>query len=507
MIDEKKLRERYEKAGQGHVFKYVNDLNETEKHVLFNQLNDIKVEELHTIVDAARQQDSKNNAITINNNNATNLTIEPFVGTIGRTADKELVSRSYRIGLEVIGRGQVAAVVLAGGQGTRLGYSGPKGMYNIGLPSGSSLFQLVSQRIRRLSQIASCTLSSSLNDINNTVAQQEQEQHVPLYIMTSPLNHNETEEYFRSNNFFGLGQRNVSFFQQGMLPCVTETDGKIIMETKFTVSMAPDGNGGIYPSLQLSGTLDKMKQRGIQYVHVFSIDNALVKPADPVFVGYCIKSNADCGNKCVWKSHPHEAVGVVATRNNKPCIVEYSEISKEMAERVDNNGKLLFGAGNICNHFYTIDFIENSILPNMGTLYHIAKKKIPYYDPNEQRTIIPTSNNGIKLETFIFDAFPLSNNMAILDVQRSTEFAPVKNASGSDSPATARQMISSLSKQYLQNAGAQLIHPETTNNNDTIQQQQQQQEEAICEISPLTSYAGEGLEKYNGQTIDCPFQI
>ena len=282
-------------------------------------------------------------------------------------------------------------------------------------------------------------------------------------------------------------------FQQGMLPCLT-VDGKIILETKSKVAMAPDGNGGIYPALQSSGSLENMVARGVKYLHIFSIDNALVKPADPLFIGHCISVDADCGNKSVWKSHPHEKVGVVALRNGKPCVVEYSEISKDMAEEVDVDGRLVFGAGNICNHFYTLDFLRNVVLTNMGNLYHVAHKKIPYYDAEKDKTIQPECNTGIKLETFIFDVFPLSQRMALFEVSRDDEFGPVKNAPGSssDSPDTARAMISARSKRWLEAAGATL---ENGNNDD------------ICEVLPLTSYAGEGLEGYNNKTVKCPFLL
>jgi UDP-N-acetylglucosamine/UDP-N-acetylgalactosamine diphosphorylase len=374
--------------------------------------------------------------------------------------------------MKAIENGQVASLVLAGGQGTRLGFSGPKGCLDIGLPSGRTLFELMALRI--------CKLQLLTNGI------------IPFYIMTSPLNHEETLSFFERKKYFGLEPGNVFFFQQGMLPCLTE-EGKIIMESAGKVAMAPDGNGGIYPSLVASGALDDMTNRGVQYLHVFSIDNALVKPADPKFIGYCIDQKADCGNKVVWKVDAHEKVGVVAERSGRPCIVEYSEITREMAEKTDSSGRLVFGAGNICNHFYTIDFVKNKILPNMGSLYHIANKKIPYYDEVTNKTITPDSNNGIKLETFIFDVFPLSERMAVLDVEREEEFAPVKNKAGSpsDSPDTARSMISALAKKWVRDAGGILTG----------------ELDAICEISPLTSYAGENLEFLQDKEVACPFHI
>lgn len=257
---------------------------------------------------------------------------------------------------------------------------------------------------------------------------------------------------------------------------------------------APDGNGGIYPSLYNTGMLSDMSKRGVKYLHVFSIDNALTKPADPVFVGYCISKEADCGNKVVWKANAHEKVGVIAEKGAKSCVVEYSDITKEMAERTDKEGRLVFGAGNICNHFYTMDFLKNVVLPNLGNMYHVARKKIPYYDEDTKKTIKPETNNGIKLESFIFDVFPLSQRMAVLDVLREEEFAPVKNAPGSpsDSPDTAKEYLSNLAKRWVRKAGGIL-----KGNIDSL-----------CEVSPLTSYGGEGLEQLvNDKEIDCPFSI
>jgi len=268
----------------------------------------------------------------------------------------------------------------------------------------------------------------------------------------------------------------------------------MILETPTSLAVAPDGNGGIYPALVKHGILEDMKSKGIKYIHAFGVDNALVKPADPTFIGYCIQQNADCGNKVLWKTSPGEKVGVVATKGNKPCIVEYSDISKEMSERKGDDGRLIFGAGNICNHFYTLDFMENVIVPNLGNMYHIARKKIPYYDNDKKETVKPTSNNGIKLESFIFDVFPLSKSMAVLDVARVEEFAPVKNPPGtdSDSPDTARNLFSDVAKGWLMKAGAML-----TGDVDSD----------MCEVGPMTSYNGEGLEGMKGKKVACPFSI
>lgn len=459
------LRLRYEAAGQGHVLAHVDKIpNEAERESFLHQLDEIAVEKIAGLLKSAQKSTDDTAAVII-----------PYSGKVGQSTDAAIVERVRPIGMEAIRKGEVAALVLAGGQGTRLGFSGAKGMYNIQLPSQKTLFAMMAERILKLRQLA------------GDGAQ------LPFYIMTSPINHEETETYFREKNFFGLGEKNVMFFQQGMLPCLT-AEGKIILETKSKVAMAPDGNGGIYSSLQSSGALKNMEDCGTKYLHIYSIDNALVKPGDPVFIGHCIAEKADCGNKSVWKSHPHEKVGVVALRNGKPCVVEYSEISKEMAEQVDADGRLAFGGGNICNHFYTVEFLRGVVLTNMGDLYHIVHKKIPYYDADKDETVTPEANNGIKLETFIFDVFPLATNMAIFEALRQDEFAPVKNAPGSssDSPDTARAMISAQAKDWLKKAGAVLENDDSDD---------------ICEVVPLTSYGGEGLEQYSGQTVVCPFLI
>lgn len=485
---------RCEAAGQSHILAHLPALASLdERRALLEAVDGVPLEMLATYLRGALDEEErmKNfDRTAANSSNAGSVVdddaIEPFAGetmstTIGTndpTQQRAVLDESRRLGMSAIAHGRVAAVLLAGGQGTRLGYDGPKGMYDIGLPSRSTLFQYMAERIIKLGRLSGAGPKA-----------------VPFYIMTSPLNHDATVAYFnecRSKEFGNI--IDVRFFPQGTLPALT-SDGKMILETPTSLAVAPDGNGGIYPALLKHGILDDMKDRGIKYIHVFGVDNALVKPADPTFVGYCIRANADCGNKVLWKTSPHEKVGVLASRGGRPCIVEYSDISTAMSERRDETtGRLIYGAGNICNHFYTLDFVTDVVVPNLGSMYHVARKKIPYYDASTKMTVTPSSNNGIKLESFIFDVFPLSTNMAVLDVRREAEFAPVKNPPGtdSDSPDTARKLFSNVAKSWLTSAGAIL-----TGDVDSD----------LCEVGPLTSYDGEGLEGYKGKEIECPFSI
>lgn len=279
----------------------------------------------------------------------------------------------------------------------------------------------------------------------------------------------------------------------GTLPCLT-TDGKVILETPFRVAVAPDGNGGLYAATRapLSDAdkshtvLSDLERRKILYVHAYCVDNCLVRVADPVFLGYSIQKQADCAAKVVPKAYASESMGVVARRGNKFSVVEYSEISKEQAERRDaTTGELAFRAGNIANHFYTTTFLKRVKSFEEDLAYHVARKKIPHVDLKTGEQVKPTKPNGIKLEMFVFDVFPFTEHFAVLEVERKEEFSPLKNApgTGSDDPDTSRRDLLNQHKTFLENAGA-TVKPEVE-----------------IEISPLVSYSGEGLASVKGKTF------
>ncbi|KAG6380926.1 nucleotide-diphospho-sugar transferase [Boletus reticuloceps] len=438
------IRTRYKAAGQDHLFTFWSKLTEEEHSALARQLEE-RCCGSHRVADAIEP-----------------LPVEAYESV---SANPTKASEWRQIGLQAVADGQVGVLLMAGGQGTRLGSSAPKGCYDIGLPSHKSLFQYQAERIARLQTIAEAQFRKSKGSVV-----------VPWYVMTSGPTRRETEAFFVKNNHFGLNAKNVIVFEQGTLPCLT-MEGKIMLETTSRVAVAPDGNGGLYaatraplsPSDKSRTVLSDLVDRGIQYVHAYCVDNCLVKVADPVFLGYCIARQADCAAKVVPKTSPTESVGVVARRGDKFSVVEYSEITKEQAElRNEKTGDLLFNAGNIANHFYTTAFLQSVESFEHELAHHIARKKIPTVDLKTGQVIKPSKPNGMKLELFIFDVFPFTKNFAVLEVARREEFSPLKNA-----PASAV-----LGKRWCMF-----------------------EEGVEIELSPLVTYAGEGLESVKDKTF------
>ena len=384
----------------------------------------------------------------------------------------------FDTGLEEISLGRVACVLMAGGQGTRLGSKDPKGMYDVGLPSGKSLFQIQGERILKLCEMAQSKFGKRCQ--------------ILWYIMTSEATDAATEAFFVKHNYFGLDKSSIKFFEQGRYPAMLE-DGKIAMKSNKEIQLSPNGNGGIYEAVARNDVLGDFDKRGIEYVFIYGVDNIAIRICDPAFVGLMKEQDGDCGVKVVPKDYPSERVGVVALRNDLPSVVEYSELDKHTAEKVDpETGKLLFNTGNICNHLYSLDFLKTSCQHYTTLAKHVAHKAIPYYDFDKKEVVYPAKENGFKFEMFVFDVFKLSKKLVPMEVVREEEFLPLKNKDGSNdaNPTTCREGLSHLNKKLLRNAGAIL------------------EGEGLCEISPLVSYCGEGLEdKLKGKTVKLPIHI
>ena len=331
---------------QEHLLRFWDELNENERAHL---LDDIRSTDLKEIADyyahaMTEQQTSSSQEL--------DSMMQPVSheqrGSVASSTGEQLKAYENE-GLKAIAHNQVAVLLLAGGQGTRLGVTYPKGMYSVNLQSNKTLYQIQAERLIKLKQLADRTV---LNDVTHAAHNS-----ITWYVMTSEHTKESTERFFASNNYFGLNKSNVIFFEQFMLPCLT-SDGKIILDEKCKLSKSPDGNGGLYKALKQRHIIDDMAQRGIKFVHIYGVDNILVKMADPAFIGFCITKSANCGAKVVQKEDPEEKVGVICRVNDRYQVVEYSEISQVTRNLREPNGELTYNAGSICNHFMTYDFLN-----------------------------------------------------------------------------------------------------------------------------------------------------
>ncbi|GAM25016.1 hypothetical protein SAMD00019534_081910 [Acytostelium subglobosum LB1] len=473
-MDAKRLR--WEQAGQGQVFKWFDKLTGDQKKQLEDDINEIDVDQINNIYKKLLE-DKVTQKI--------NLTYHGFenVKTLDSLTDEQK-TRWQSIGYQLVSEGKVGVLLLAGGQATRLGTLVPKGQYDIGLPSKKSLFQLQAERVLKLETLVK-------NHFKLATIKP-----VQWYIMTSRATHDPTIKFFEDNSYFGLKKDSFFFFQQTMIPCVTP-EGKIINESCCKVSLSPNGNGGLYHSLVTSGAIEDMRAKGVQYVSQYCVDNVLIKMVDPLFIGFMHDSGSDCAAKVVAKIDPEEPVGVMALENNKPCVLEYSEIDKESKYLREANGRLTFNYAHICINAFSFEFLDRLSKEGRTTQlpYHVAFKKIPCADDAGQR-INPDANNGWKMEMFVFDVFPYSKHMVCLEVDRSEEFSPLKNNAGmavpKDSPETCLQDICRLHRRYIERAGGKL---DDSNSN-------------LIEVSPLVSYAGESLEsRVQGHQFTLPHHI
>ena len=323
---------------------------------------------------------------------------------------KEKEQELRKKGIEAIQQHKIAAVLLAGGQGTRLGFDKAKGMYNIGVTKDLYIFEQLAENLKKVTKEAGCF--------------------VPLCIMTSEKNDAQTRAFWKEHDFFGYEPEMVKFFIQEMVPAV-DFDGNILME-------AEDSLGGWFVSMQKAGLVEELKAMGVEWINIFAVDNVLQQIADPVFVGATLESNTVCGAKVVRKADPYERVGAICLENGRPSIVEYYELSKEMAEQVNEQGTLSYGFGVILNYLFSLGKLEEIAQKELPV--HVVEKKVPYVD---EHGILqkPQTPNAYKFETLVVDMIYLMDTCLVFEVEREKEFAPIKNPTGIDSVESARELL------------------------------------------------------------------
>jgi len=395
-------KKKLEQFGQEHVLKYYDELSEAEKKELLQQIDETDFAVLENCKNLGKSEGRGNFA--------------PLAAMQISEIEKRK-EEFTKIGVETIKAGKVAACLLAGGMGTRLGSDNPKGMYDIGLTKHVYIFQRIIEN-----------LLDTVKQAGGT--------YIHLFIMTSEKNNDITISFLKEHNYFGYPEEKVTFFKQDMAPA-SDYEGKVYMEGKNRISTSPNGNAGWYSSMLKAGLRDLILKEGIEWIDIFAVDNVLQRIADPCFVGATVNAAVDCGAKVVRKNAPDEKVGVMCLEDGKPSIVEYYELSQEMMDAKDENGDPAYNYGVILNYLFNekaLNEIAKKTLP-----LHVVEKKIPYIDENAN-LVKPEKPNGCKFEQLVLDMIHELDSCLPYEVVREYEFAPIKNKEGIDSVESAREL-------------------------------------------------------------------
>lgn len=425
--DASSLREAFDNAGQSQVFRFFDELDTAQQEHLLEQAAQIDLAEIARL--KRDLIDRKEQGVDFSS-----LQPAPYIALPESGGDADLWQRMKALGEQALRDCRVAAFTVAGGQGTRLGFDGPKGTYPVTPVRQATLFQVFAEKIRAASDRYGYAL--------------------PWFIMTSVINHEATESFFKENNYFGLQPGQVTCFRQGLMPAV-DLDGKILLEDRHCIAMSPDGHGGSLRALVRSGAVAAMKERNIDIISYFQVDNPLVKCIDPAFIGFHLDTGSEMSSKTLPKAYPKEKVGNFSIYEGKTCVIEYSDLPDELAERRTEDGELAFKGGSIAIHILNRAFVERmggddaaNALP-----FHRADKKIAVYDEAAGQSVNPESPNGVKFEMFVFDALPFAANPVIIETARKDDFSPVKNPEGIDSAVSSREDQLREAARWLKAAG------------------------------------------------------
>ncbi|MBO0698806.1 MAG: UDPGP type 1 family protein [Zavarzinella sp.] len=415
------LMHRLKRYGQEHVLFGWEELDASGRAALANQLAGIDLDEIERLYGVRDKPCAVPTADRL----------APVPAETAATIDRATI----RLGHEALGRGELAVLLVAGGQGTRLGCDKPKGMFAIGPVSNKTLFQIHADKVFALGR--------------------RYGRPVPFLVMTSPATHADTTAYFAEHRYFGLGRENVYFFQQGTMPAVDIATGRLLLEAPGVLFSSPNGHGGTLTALSETGVLDEVGKRGVRHVFYFQVDNPLVKVGDPVFLGRHVALRSEASSKAIAKAYPKEKTGVLALIDGRCGIVEYSDLPDELAHLTDRNGRLVYRAGSPAIHLFDIEFLRRVTQGEHRLPFHVARKKVPHVDANGER-VCPATENALKFEMFVFDALPMADRWLVMESPREEEFSPVKNANGVDSPATAKVAIANLAGSWLEKAGVRV---------------------------------------------------
>lgn len=417
---------------QEHILQFWDELSKDQKKQLETQIREI---DWPTVTQWALDA-IKDEATSIPFDKLKPAPYYPLVPETNK--DIEFYDKARKKGVQLLKDGKVAAFTVAGGQGTRLGYDGPKGTFKVSPAKNKSLFQIFAESIICNQNKYGCKIK--------------------WYIMTSKINDVQTREFFAENNYFGLDEKQVKLFTQATLPAFG-LDGKALLEAKDSLALSPNGHGGSFEALKASGALDDMIKNNITHLSYWQVDNPLIMVMDPLFIGMHHLTESDMSSRALIKRDYAEKLGHFCILDNKLIIVEYSDMPEALAKQTDCSGRLAFRAGSPAMHVLKTAFIERMTSGKLDFKPHKALKKVPHIDGNANQ-IDPQQPNAIKLEFFLFDALPLANNPLILEADRDEQFAPVKNKTGQDSPQSCQEALLNRAKKWLEEAGIKL--PENT---------------------------------------------
>lgn len=413
------LRQKLQHHRQDHVFAAWERLDDAARRNLIEQLQ---------AVDCARLSQlyaEREHTYRVPDSSA----IKPLDIVPADAPDNEAMRA---VGEEALRRGETAILIVAGGQGSRLGFEHPKGMYPVGPISGKSLFQIHAEKVLALGR--------------------RYGNQPPFLVMTSPATDAETRQFFAAHDYFGLPKDAVFFFCQGTMPALDLATGKLLMEAPGRLFLSPDGHGGTLTALAKSGLLEHLRTHGVRHVFYFQVDNPLVKVADPIFLGRHLTQRSEASSKIVPKQGPKDRLGNLVLVDGRCTMIEYSDLPDTLAHERDANGRLRLWAGSPAIHLFDVDFLAR-VTAGAGLLpFHLARKKVPYV--NEQgQTVQPDKENALKFERFIFDVLPLAERWLVQETSHAEEFAPLKNAEGADSPQTVQAALTHLAAEWLTRAG------------------------------------------------------
>jgi UDP-N-acetylglucosamine/UDP-N-acetylgalactosamine diphosphorylase len=460
-VDAAELKRTAGKYGQEHLFAFYDSLPADGQKKLLAQIAAVEFDTVDRLVKEFIKQPAKE----------LGGKLEPaaVVACPKNDADLAAHKEARDMGEEALRKGRVACFVVAGGQGTRLGLNGPKGAFEIGPISKRSLFQVHTEKVKAL--------------------RKKYKAAIPFLIMTSDANDDETRAYFEANKYFGLSPDTVRIFKQANMPAVGK-DGKILLAAKDEIALSPNGHGGSIKALWESGAIEWVRSQGVDTLFYFQVDNPLTKICDPVFIGHHLKARSQMSTKVCRKRDWKEKVGVLGLRDGKMSVIEYSDLPEALAKEVDANGALKWWAGNIAIHILDCGFIEQLNKGGFQLPYHKAEKAVPCIGADGNPVQLKAGEkNGVKFETFVFDALAQAERTLNLETLREEDFSPVKNAEGDDSPATTKRDMQAQYARWLEAAGVKL--PRKADGSL----------DCVLEISPLTSVDGENLERATPKTI------